>query len=157
MDGFKWSPTTPYVSRVPGDNGWCMRDAVCRLFGWKPGSKEWSRFIEAPAGPDTPRLADHLGLTVFYIGVPEDWDQLKTRSAHPGIAAFDLPADQMGHVAYVCDVRWLLRYWPTPDGQPSTTPALSTGWPLGPVHMSRRPVLRAVLVDERQSPRDPAG
>ncbi len=45
MAGFKWSETDAYVNEDGGD-GWCVRDAFCKLFNWKPGSKEWSRFIE---------------------------------------------------------------------------------------------------------------
>ena len=48
MDGFEWSPTTPFVPTEPGEDGWCGRDAFCELFGWEPDSDEWSRFISAP-------------------------------------------------------------------------------------------------------------
>jgi hypothetical protein len=153
MAGFEWPETPPYVPTVPGENGWCVRDALCQLFGWEDGSEEWRRFIEAPEGPDTPRLAEHLGLTVLLV--PPDWTELDRRAAHPGVALFDFPNYKMSHVVYVPDVQWLLRYWPTPDGLPNGTPPRNTGWPLGPEHMARRPVLRAVLIDEEQPPREP--
>jgi hypothetical protein len=89
MDGFKWSPSAPYVPAEPGEDGWCVRDAFCELLRWTPGSAEWSRFIEGPAGQDMPRLAGHLGLTVFEI--PGDWNDLIERATHPGIALFEFP------------------------------------------------------------------
>jgi hypothetical protein len=46
MAGFKWSATPPYVPTVPGEDGWCVRDAVSKLLGWERDSEEWSRFIE---------------------------------------------------------------------------------------------------------------
>ena len=67
MEDFEWSPTVPYIRTVAGEDGWCMRDAVCRLLGWEPGSGEWLRFIEGPQGRDVPRLAEHLGLTELQV------------------------------------------------------------------------------------------
>ena len=86
VQGFKWSPAPGFVPTVPGEDGWCMRDAVCQLFGWRPGSEEWLRFIEAPTGRDLIRLARHLGLTVFEVGAPGSWDELSHHAAHPGVA-----------------------------------------------------------------------
>ena len=103
MAGFAWSGTPVYVPAEAGEDGWCMRDAVCKLFGWDVGSEEWSRFIEGPQGKDTLRLVEHLGLTLFSI--PEDWDELILRSAHPGVALFIFPTHQMSHVVYVPDVQ----------------------------------------------------
>ena len=88
MVGFEWSETPPYVPTVPGDNGWCVRDAVCQLFGWPPGSENWSAFMEGVQGEDTPRLAEHLGLACFQI--PQDWNELIQRLAHPGVVALPL-------------------------------------------------------------------
>ena len=153
MAGFEWSETPPYVPTVPGDNGWCVRDVVCQLFGWPPGSENWSAFIEGPQGEDTARLADHLGLTLLDLTAPGAYDEPSHHPAHPGVALFGLDKVGMSHVAYVADARWLLRYWPTPDGRPNRKPALSTGWPLGPQHMAHGPVLFAVIIDERESPR----
>jgi hypothetical protein len=154
MAGFAWSPTPGFVPMGPGEDGWCMRDAICPLFGWRPGSEEWLRFIEAPVGEDTPRLAEHLGLACFQV--PQDWGELISRLAHPGAAIFDLHAHQMSHVVYVHDLRWLLHHWPADHGLPATPgdrQLWSYGWPLGPQHMARGPVLGAVLIDERQPPR----
>jgi hypothetical protein len=50
LDGFVWSPAPLYVAMEPGEGGWCVRDAFCPLFGWTPGSDEWWRFREGPAG-----------------------------------------------------------------------------------------------------------
>jgi hypothetical protein len=92
-----------------------MRDAVCQLIGWKPGSEEWLRFIEGPQGRDTPRLAAHLGSAE--LQVPQGWNELIRRLAQPGAAIFDFYAYQKSHVAYVHDLRWLLHHWPAIDGR----------------------------------------
>jgi hypothetical protein len=156
MAGFEWSPAPRFVSAEPGEDGWCMRDAICQLFGWKPGSEEWLRFIEGPQGTDTPRLAEHLRLTLFSIDVPQDFNELIRLLDHPGVAVFVFYDFKMSHVVFVPDLRWLLHHWPTIEGlpaRPADRPLWSYGWPLGPEHMSRRPVLGAVLVDEREPPR----
>ena len=156
VQGFEWSPTPGLVPAVPGENGWCMRDAVCQLFGWRPGSEEWLRFIEAPTGRDLIRLAMHLGLTVFEVGAPGSWDELSHRAAHPGVAMFFFPGTWRAHTAYVPDAQWLLRYWPAPDGRPNRQPPRDTGWPLDKRYMDRSPVLFAVFIDERRPPRSEA-
>lgn len=148
LEGFKWSPAKDYIDG-DGSDGWCMRDAFCQLFRWRPGSENWARFIRWPRGLDTLRLAIHLGLTPFEVG-PEYWTELYHRSAHPGVALFFFPTLGKSHIEYVSDVRWLLSYWPTPDGLPYRWLPRNTGWPLGPEHMKRRPVLGAVIVDQRQ-------
>jgi hypothetical protein len=142
------------VPTEPGEEGWCVRDAFCELFGWEPGSDEWPRFIEASAGQDVPRLAEHLGLAVFEF--PRDWHDLIGRSAHPGVALFAFPAYQKSHTVYVHDVQWLLHHWPTPAGQPAAPgerPLRKYGWPLGDQYLGRGPVLGAVILDECESPR----
>lgn len=154
MADFDWSPTPGFVPIGPGEDGWCMRDAICQLFGWPYGSENWWQFVEGPQGKDTPRLAEHLGLTEFQV--PQDWNDLIGRLAHPGVAIFDFHAYQVSHVVYVADLRWLMHHWATIDGLPATgedRQLLSYGWPLGPEHMVRRPVLGAVLIDEREFPR----
>ena len=154
MAGFEWSATEAYVSHDGGD-GWCLRDAICQLFGWEPSSEEYSRFIEAPTGPDTTRLAEYLGLTAFNIDNPEDWNQLIQRYAHPGLAVFVFPEYDRSHTIYVPDVQWLLHHWPKNDGapaEPEDHPLWSYGWPLGAEYMERGPELAAVFVDERQAP-----
>ena len=154
MEGFEWSRSPGFVPAEPGEDGWCLRDAICLLFGWERDSEEWQQFREWPAGQDTPRLVEHLGLTIFRV--PEDWDELHRNAAHPGVAYFTFPKVGKAHTVYVPDIRVLLRWWPTSDGRPCRQPPRSTGWPLGPQHMARGPVLGAVLVDERESPRVPS-
>ncbi len=155
MDGFVWSPAPPFVPTEPGEDGWCVRDAFCALFGWAPGSAERARFREGAAGQDVDRLARHLGLTVF--NRPEDWDQLFRRAAHPGIGWFVFPAFRKAHTVYLPDVRPLLYHWATRNGLPSQEtdeyPLWRYGWPLGHEHVVRGPELDAVLVDERRPPR----
>jgi hypothetical protein len=156
MVGFEWSETEAFVPTVPGENGWCVRDAICQLFGWSSDSDEWKKFIEGPQGKDTDRLADHLGLTLFRVDVPQDFNQLITRLDHPGIAIFVFDEAEMSHVVYVPDLAWLTHHWPSIDGQPAKGEDRELrwyGWPLGPQHMARGPVLGAVLVDERLPPR----
>jgi hypothetical protein len=124
------------------------------LFGWSLGSVEWLWFIEGPQGQDTPRLAEHVGLTALQI--PQDWNNLIGRLAHPGVAVFDFHAYQKSHVVYVPDLQWLLHHWPRVDGEPARPEdrkLRSFGWPLGPEHMARGPVLGAALIDEREEPR----
>jgi hypothetical protein len=156
LDRFGWSPAPPYVPMEPDEkDGWCVRDAFCALFGWTPSSAEWWRFREAPAGKDVPRLAEHLGLTLF--DRPQDWDELFSHSAHPGIAWFVFPTLRKGHTLYVPDVRPLVYHWATLDGLPSRETdqyrLFSYGWPLGSQHLERGPELDAVIVDQRQAPR----
>ena len=155
MVGFDWHKTPGFVPTEEGEDGWCMRDAICQLFGWEPDSENGRLFIEGPQGQDTPRLAEHLGLTEFQV--PQDWNELIRRLAHPGAAIFDFHAYRKSHVVYVHDLRWLLHHWPEIDGQPARPgdrPLWSYGWPLGREHMLRGPVLGAVLIDERQPPRE---
>lgn len=71
MDGFQWSPGELPARRVPGGNGWCVRDAYCRLLRWPAESTEWSRFIEYPHQDDLLPLAKHLGVTVYDVGIPQ--------------------------------------------------------------------------------------
>jgi len=153
MDGFDWSPAPPFVPPEPGEDGWCVRDAICELLRWVRGSAEWSRFIQGPRGRDVPRLASHLGLTNFEF--PGDWNEFIKRMAHPGVAVFDFPAYEKSHAVYVHDVRWLAHHWPRPGRPPASPhqrPLRWFGWPLGPQHVVRRPELAGVLVDERQPP-----
>lgn len=154
MEGVVWSPAPRYVPMVPGEDGWCVRDAFCALFRWAYGSPEWCRFREGPAGRDVARLAEHLGLTLF--DRPGDWDELFRRAAHPGIAWFVFLAFGKAHTVYVPDVRLLVYHWATLDGLPSEEAdnyrLFSYGWPLGLEHMARGPELDAVLLDERQPP-----
>jgi hypothetical protein len=153
MDGFEWSPSVPFVPMELGEDGWCVRDAVCELFRWEPGSPEWCRFIEGPQGRDVPRLAEHIGLTTFEI--PQNWNDLIGRTAHPGIAVFDFHVYHKSHAIYVYNVEALIHHWPTAEGPPATASErwlFWYGWPLRRLHLERGPVLGAVLLDERNPP-----
>jgi hypothetical protein len=141
------------VATEPGEDGWCVRNAICKLFGWEPESDEWPRFIEAPAWQDMPRLAEHLGLTFFDF--PRDWANLIGRMAHPGVAVFGFPEYEKSHTVDVHDIQWLLHHWPTLGGPPATPderPLWKYGWPLGDQYLDRGPVLGAVIIDEREPP-----
>jgi hypothetical protein len=77
MVGFEWSPR---MGQAPvfgtGEDGWCVRDAICELLGWEPGSDEWLRFEESVAGPDIPRLFNHLELRDLNPQAPASWRAL---------------------------------------------------------------------------------
>ena len=153
MGGFNFKPPAPYVASEPGEDGWCLRDAVCELFRWPRYSPEWCRFVEGPQGSDTLLLARHLGLTIFEF--PHDWNDLITRTAHPGIAIFDFPAYRKSHAVYVYNVEALIHHWPKPLRPPARGDdrwVFWYGWPLEGKHLDRGPELGAVLVDERSSP-----
>ena len=105
MAGFEWSPTSAYVPTEDGEDGWCVRNAIRELFLWVPEGEEWRQFIEGLEWPDTRRLAEHLGLTVFEF--PEDWNKLLACLDHPGVAMFAFPDYEKSHVVYVHDIRWL--------------------------------------------------
>ena len=152
MDGFRWSrPAGPSPDPVPGSDGWCGRDSYCRLLGWPPDSPEWYQFVEYPNPDDMLPLAQHLGMTVFDVGIPEHWNKLIGELDHPGIATFELPGASMGHAVYVHHVRALLHHWPTFGGFPRAD-LLSFGWPLRSEHLRYNPRLFWVIVDERQLP-----
>lgn len=143
MVGFDWSPTPRYLPMKPGEDGWCMRDAICELSGWEPGSEEWYLFVEGPQGPDTPRLAEHLDLACFQV--PQDWKALIGRLTHPGAAIFDFPAYQKSHVVYVHDLQWLMHHWPDNHGRWH----LGT-WQANPVSNSAHAALRHRAGHSRQ-------
>jgi len=106
MTGFEWFPRTIPAHRVPGSDGWCVRDAYCQLLTWP-----------------------HLGVAVFDVGIPEYWNELVGKLDHPGIAMFEIPSIAAGHAVYVHHVRALLHHWPNfgafPGGicQPSAGPS----------------------------------
>jgi hypothetical protein len=152
MGGFEWSPPAPHVPMEPGEDGWCIRDAVCEMYRWKSFSPEWSRFIEWPQSRDVARLAGHLGLAM--LESPQNWNDLIVRAAHPGIAFFDFPARGKSHAIYVYDVAALIQHWPTAEGPPTTDWLFWYGWPLHREHLEQEPVLGAVLLDECQPPHD---
>ena len=158
MADFDWRSKPGWVSKVPGDNGWCVRDAVCELLGWPCDSENWRKFtVEGPEWHDTERLAQHLDLTIFNISasVPQEYNELITKLEHPGVALFLFEKLETSHVVYIPDLRWLLHHWPGPDGKPATGADRHLwryGWPLSPEHMQHEPILGAVLVDEHQGP-----
>lgn len=80
MVGFNWSSTPSQALTIPGDDGWCVRNAVCRLLGWQRDLEEGRAFIKWPEWTDVIKLAMHLGLTVFEIAAPGVvWDELVPR------------------------------------------------------------------------------
>lgn len=104
MYGFQWSPTRfapPPMS--PGDNGYCLRDAMCTLMAWPVGSDAWASFPEWPNAEDVLRLAEHLGLR--FIDIPYEWrpdEDLR----HPGLVMtyrFEYSAGG-GHIRYVANL-----------------------------------------------------
>jgi hypothetical protein len=83
MCGFQWSPTRTAPSPMsPGDNGYCLRDAMCTLMDWQVDSEAWASFPEWPNAGDVPRLAEHLELR--FIDIPYEFrpdEDLR----HPGL------------------------------------------------------------------------
>lgn len=148
MEGFEWAPAPPVVVPTPGGDGWCVRDAVCEMFGWQPGSAEWGRFVESPSGADVPRPCAHLGLELFVVSVPVQWNELITKLDHPGIAIFAFPSVRISHAVYVHHVHALLHHWPAPGRVRNDLPF--AGWPLGYGHLRYGPVLDTVIVDTRR-------
>lgn len=109
MRDFEWSPREidPAQRLIPGDL-WCVRDAFCALLGWKPGSDEWKRSIEAPTPDDMDRLIDHLGLVWFDPEYQPHWQLLQSQLDHPGISFFTLHSVRMSHCMYQPHLRHLL-------------------------------------------------
>jgi hypothetical protein len=102
MLGFAWTPTTitAAMRALPGDL-WCVRDALCALMKWQPGSDEWNCFIEAPNGPaNMQRLIDHLGLVSFDPDFPGHASLLQRAPDHPGVASYKLHQVRMEHLQY---------------------------------------------------------
>jgi hypothetical protein len=51
MHGFIWLPEPappPDVLVLADAELWCVRDAICQLVGWLPGSEDYCAFIELP-------------------------------------------------------------------------------------------------------------
>jgi hypothetical protein len=138
MDGFTW--TKPAASLnipvVPGDDGWCVRDAICELLAWPRDSKNWRAFVEAPQSSDFHRLIDYLGLSWFDLYGP----QLVNNLVHPGILLYFLecpgmPSDLlMAHTVFETDLRRIVGI---PDN-----------------YAPYNPELVAVIVDIQQPPRE---
>lgn len=150
MTGFEWSPTgsAPVQLPEPGSDGWCVRDAVCELFGWPPGSEEWYRFIEFPNGRDIERMCTHLGLEMFTVTDPVEWNKLIKKLDHPGLASFVFPSVGAAHIVYVHHIHALLHHWPTRGRM--NPELLYAGWPLDSGHLKYGAELDTVIVDTRQ-------
>lgn len=136
MAGFRWTARTVKSSmrRLEGDL-WCVRDALCALLQWAPGSEEWRRFIEAPDGPaDMERLIDHLGLVAYDPDYPEHAALLREALDHPGVASYKFHLEQMEHCQYQPHLRHFM--------------------PLGPEYgrVDPNPELFQIIVDLRQAP-----
>jgi hypothetical protein len=105
MRGFKWTSTPGKIPAELGD-GWCLRDAMCQLFGWSIGSKEWRAFIECPSAYDTERLCDHLGLEWYDPLHPPHIPLLQARVEHPGAFVYVSGLWQLSHVIYEPHLRY---------------------------------------------------
>lgn len=90
MDGFTWLEETPLEAPIPASAElWCVRNAICQLMGWPPGSEDHGAFIRPVGTQNILRLAAHLGLTVFdRDNATELTDQAL---AHPGTADMTRP------------------------------------------------------------------
>lgn len=136
MVGFTWTrrTVTPAMRRLDGDL-WCVRDALCALLRWPPGSEEWRRFIEAPDGPaDMERLIEHLGLVAYDPAYPEHAALLCEALDHPGVASYKFHRERLEHCQYQAHLRHFV--------------------PLGPEYLraDRNPELFQIIVDLRQAP-----
>lgn len=147
MDGFEWTERPEPLTPDDGNDGYCLRDAVCQLYGWGPGSADREAFIREPAGGDSARFFEHLGLSFFDFADWEQWKQLHQRLDHPGIALFGFPSVKLSHVVFVSWVEMVLHHWQR-DGQPITVDRPVFGWPLGIEHLEHDPQLWGIVVHE---------
>ena len=139
MSGFTWlTDATPQLGVLtPSDEDlWCVRDAICQLMRWAPGSDDYRAFIRLPGKQDTYRLATHLGLALFDY---DNQSQIAAEHAtHPGVMLYELDvpgapsSNPVAHMIYEPDLRRL------------------RGIP--PQYDEYRPKLVLVLVDMNQSP-----
>jgi hypothetical protein len=113
-------------------DGWYLRDAVCPLFGWPPGSREWNSFIEYPAAQDTDRLIEHLGLEWYDPKYQPHRTELARKLDHPGFLVYAFHSVRMAHAVY--------------------EPHLRYPWGLPPQYTPFDPELYRVVVDVRQPP-----
>jgi hypothetical protein len=76
--------------------------------GWLPGSDDWHAFIEAPSGPDTERLIEHLGLEWYDLDFEPHQELLVSRLDHPGVFGYQVttPTGPMDHVVYEPHLRY---------------------------------------------------
>lgn len=155
MAGFRWEHTESRVrtrgrpALPDGGDGYCLRDAVCELMGWVPGSPPWHSFPESPDGHDLGALDTHLGLTSYDISYPEDLARLATHVDHPGFAMFLLQRIQQTHAVFVYSIRELLGHWAIPDGN-AVQGRMGWLWPLHPQYAAYAPMLLGVTFDDRQ-------
>jgi hypothetical protein len=124
------------ANRLPARDLYCLRDAICELFGWPPGSDEWNAFIEAPDPADMLPLFEHLGLESYDPLHAPHRAELETLWDHPGIATFEFHSVRAGHAVFVGHLRSLLYQWP-----------------LHPEYAKYGPEIVRVVVDRRQPPR----
>ena len=139
MRGFTWLEEPPLDAPIPADAElWCVRDAICQLMGWPPGSEDHDAFIPLVGTQNMHRLATHLGITMFDRDdaaelTPEDL-------AHPGAVEYvlEMPgvpdSDPLAHMIYLPDLRELAH-----QGLP-------------PVYDEYEPSLSCLLVDMTQPP-----
>jgi hypothetical protein len=120
MRGFTWLEEPQLDVPIPAGAGlWCVRDAICQLIGWPPGSEDHGLFIQLPGTQNIRRLATHLGLTMI------DRDNAAELTpevlAHPGAVEYvlEIPgvpdSDALSHMIYVPDLREVLNQGLTPE------------------------------------------
>ena len=106
MRGFSWSAAlVGPISRPDQGDLWCVRDSVCALMGWAPGSAEWMSFVEGPIAPDLDRLTEHLGLVWFDPEFEPHRQALDESLDHPGISVYALHSIRMSHYMYQPHIR----------------------------------------------------
>ncbi len=107
MHGFVWRhPGGRHPVGLPGDS-WCVRDSICQLFHWSPGSWEWQQFRELPHPEDLSYLEQHLGLIHVSSSEPAEMEWFARNNAHPGVVIWRLntPGGVVGHATYAEDLR----------------------------------------------------
>lgn len=109
MRGFVWRhPGGGQPAGLPG-NSWCVRDSICQLFHWAPGSWEWQQFRELPHEEDFAYLEQHLGLIQIFASEPAEMEWFARNNAHPGVVIWRLtsPLGVVGHATYAENLRRL--------------------------------------------------
>jgi hypothetical protein len=73
LSGFHWS-TGQNPLGIPSVDMFCVRNALCHMKGWMPGSDEWNSIPPGPPGTDLKRLVierPELGLQFHGLGDPD--------------------------------------------------------------------------------------
>lgn len=111
MQGFVWSHLGGgHPAGLTGDS-WCVRDSICQLFHWAPGSWEWQQFRELPHEEDLAYLEQHLGLIQIFSSEPAEMEWFERNNGHPGVVIWRLTSASgvVGHATYADDLRRVSR------------------------------------------------